>query len=128
MTINPVNATWKTSGPQFTFQQTALGGRDASELAYRGYFTFGGDNTSSLVTVNYIDGTQTPFWSQGNPPTAVAPSAILVGPINQVNGVQAQASAINTVFNIGTVNFNVQFSGLLYTNTQYNVPFIVFPY
>src|SRR5579863_113039 len=104
---NTANATWDTSGPSFTFQQVALGGRDASELAYRGYASFTGDGSTASVTINFIDGTQTPFWTQGNPPTAVAPKAIVVGPMNTA---ASSAVYVVNVNSISTTSFVVTLS------------------
>ena len=120
---NSANAVWATSGPQFTNQVMAFGGRDASELAYHGYASFTGDAATATLTVNFIDGTQTPFFTQANPPVAVAPKAVLVGPMSGTN------SANNVIQGIviTSTGFVVTFAGNPPANA-YILPFIVFPY
>lgn len=101
---NTANAVWDKQGPAFTFQQMALGGTDNQVLAYRGTATFTGDAATATVTVNFIDGTQTPFFTPGNPPTAVAPKIVLV----QVNSGAVSATVnILGVTSITTTGFVV---------------------
>jgi hypothetical protein len=121
---NTANATWTTSGPAFTNQVVAFGGRDAAELAYHGYASFTGDGATATVTINFIDGVQTPFFTQANPPVAVAPKSILVGPFNTV---ATSAIYIESVYAISTTGFTLQLSGNA-PAVAIIVPFIVFPY
>jgi hypothetical protein len=121
---NTVNATWATSGPAFTNQVVAFGGRDAAELAYHGVASFTGDNATATVTLNWIDGTQTPFFTQGNPPTAVAPFAVFVGPTNTAaaNAVVVQnVSSISSTGCVLTLSANAPAVAI-------KIPFIVFAY
>lgn len=120
---NTVNATWQGSGPSFTNQVVALGGKDNQELAYRGFVTFTGDASTAGFTVNFIDGTQTPFFTQGNPPTAVAPKLVLVGP---AIGTSSTACIYTTVSSITASAFTVTTSAAIPANS-YTVPFIVIP-
>lgn len=118
---NTVNATWATSGPAFTGQIVAFGGRDSSELAYRGYASFTGDNATATVTLNWVDGTATPFSSAG---TAVAPAAVFVGPTNTAaaNAVVVQnVSSISTTGCVLTLSANAPAVAI-------KIPFIVFPF
>lgn len=124
MAITAISTNYTTQGPSFTNQVTAMGGRDATELAYHGYFQFTGDGAATSAVFNWIDGTQTPFFTQGNPPTAVAPTAVFVG--------AGQSAAAGTTF---SVNVNsVSTTGVTLTFSAapsavvYKVPFIVFPY
>lgn len=121
---NTVNATWTTSGPAFTNQVVAFGGKDAIEDAYHGYASFTGDGSTTTVTVNYIDGTQTPFFTQANPPVAVAPKLVLVGPLqtSSTNSVYVQG-----VYGISSTGFTIQLSGDAPAVATV-IPFIVFPY
>jgi len=121
---NTANATWTTSGPSFTNQVVAFGGKDAQELAYHGYASFTGDASSTFVTVNFIDGTQTPFFTQANPPVAVAPKVILCGPLNTVatTGVYVQ-----DIYSISTTAFIIQLSAAA-PAVAILIPFIVFPF
>lgn len=121
---NTANMTWQTSGPAFTNQVVALGGRDAIETAYHGSITFTGDNATATVTVNWIDGTQTPFFTQANPPTAVAPKTVLVGPTNTVSAsavVVQNVSAVSTTSCVLTLSANAPAVSI-------TIPFVVFPY
>lgn len=121
---NSANATWTTSGPAFTFQTVAFGGKDNIELAYHGYVTFTGDNSTASVTVNWIDGTQTPFFTQANPPTAVAPKAVFVGPTNTASTSSVVVQNVNTISTTGCV---LTLSGNA-PAVAITIPFIVFPY
>lgn len=121
---NSANAIWATSGPSFTNQVIAVGGRDAIELAYHGYVTLTGDGATATVTVNFIDGTQTPFFTQANPPTAVAPKAVFVGP---VNGAASSAVVVQSVSTVNTTGFVITLTGNL-PASSFTIPFIVFAY
>jgi hypothetical protein len=121
---NTANATWTTSGPAFTNQVIAFGGKDAAELAYHGYASFTGDGATSTVTVNFIDGTQTPFFTQANPPVAVAPKAILLGPLNTV---ATDAVYVESVYAVSTTGFTIQLSASA-PAVAIIIPFVVFPY
>jgi hypothetical protein len=121
---NTVNATWTTSGPAFTNQVVAFGGKDAIEDAYHGYASFTGDGATTTVTVNFIDGTQTPFFTQANPPTAVAPKLVLVGPMQTVS---TNSVYIEGVYGISTTAFTIQLSADA-PAVAITIPFIVFPY
>lgn len=121
---NTVNATWAASGPAFTNQVVAFGGKDAAEVAYRGYAAFTGDGSTASVTVNYIDGTQTPFFTQANPPVAVAPKAIEVGPMNTA---ATSAVVVQNVNTISTTSFVLTLSAAA-PAVAIVIPFIVFPY
>lgn len=121
---NSANMTWATSGPAFTNQQVALGGKDASEIAYRGYVSFTGDNSTATVTVNWIDGTQTPFFTQANPPVAVAPKAVFVGPTNTASTSAVVVQNVNTISTTGcvlTLSANAPAVAIV-------IPFVIFPY
>jgi hypothetical protein len=121
---NTVNATWTTSGPAFTNQVLAFGGRDSLEVAYHGVASFTGDNATATVTLNWVDGTATPFFTQANPPTAVAPFAVFVGPTNTAaaNAVVVQnVSSITTTGCVLTLSANAPAVAI-------KIPFIVFPY
>jgi hypothetical protein len=120
---NTVNATWQGSGPAFTNQLVAFGGKDVQEMAYRGYITFTGDASTAGFTVNFIDGTQTPFYTQANPPTTVAPKLVLVGPMI---GTASSACIYQTVASITASAFTVTTSAAIPANS-YTVPFIVIP-
>jgi len=121
---NSANAIWATQGPSFTNQVVALGGRDATELAYHGYVTFTGDNSTSLVTINWIDGTQTPFFTQANPPTAVAPKAVFVGPTNTA---ATQTVVVQNVYSVSNTGCVLTLSANA-PAVSITIPFIVFPY
>lgn len=121
---NSANATWATSGPSFTNQVVALGGRDALETAYHGYVTFTGDNATATVTVNWIDGTQTPFFTQANPPVAVAPKAVFVGPTNTA---ATSSVVVQNVYSISSTGCVLTLSGNA-PAVSITIPFIVFPY
>lgn len=121
---NSANMTWATQGPSSTFQVVAFGGKDAAEMAYRGYVTFTGDNATASVTVNWIDGTQTPFFTQGNPPTAVAPKAVQVGPTNTAASSAVVVQNVNTISTTGcvlTLSANAPAVSI-------TIPFIIYPY
>lgn len=119
---NSANASYIGSGPAFTNQVVALGGKDALELAYRGKASFTGDGSTSTVTVNFIDGTQTPFFTQGNPPTAVAPSAVMatIG-----SGATATVYA-GGVTSISTTGFVFQ-ANTTFAASAFVIDFIVLP-
>ena len=126
---NSVNATWQGSGPQFTNQVMALGGKDALELAYRGRATFTGDGSTATVTVNFIDGTQTPFFTQANPPTAVAPTTVMAtaGSNGSTNaGAWSSTVYIVGVTSITTTGFVVTAS-TAFLASSYTIDFIVIP-
>ena len=119
---NAANATWIGSGPAFTNQVVALGGKDALELAYRGNATFTGDASTSTVTVSFIDGTQTPFFTQANPPTAVAPTAVIA-----TIGKGATSSVYaGGVTSINTTGFVFQ-ANTTFAATSFTIDFIVLP-
>jgi hypothetical protein len=120
---NTANAVWRKTGPAFTFQQVAFGGADVQEMAYRGTATFTGDAASTTVTINFIDGTQTPFFTPGNPPTAVAPTIVLA----QVNsgGVTATVNILG-VTSITTTGFVITGEGN-WPATAFTIGFIVIP-
>lgn len=120
---NTANATYNTSGPGFSFQQLAFGGRDMQELAYRGSVTFTGDNATSTLTINWIDGTQTPFFTPGNPPTAVAPKLVMA----QVTTGAVSGTNITGISSITTTGCVVQFSGNV-PASAFTVAFVVYPY
>lgn len=119
---NTANATWVNSGPSASFQQMALGGTDNKELAYRGKVTLTGDAASSTITVNFVDGTATPFFTPGNPPVAVAPSMVLC----QFNagGVTATVNILG-VTSITTTGFVITLEAAL-PATSFTIAFIVF--
>lgn len=124
MAITAISTNYTTAGPAFSNQVLAVGGRDASELAYHGYFAFTGDAATTSATFNWIDGTQTPFFTQANPPTAVAPVAVLVGSLQSSAAGTASALNVNSVTTTGvTVTFGTAPSAV-----AYKIPFIVFPY
>jgi len=120
---NSANATWVGSGPAFTNQVVAVGGKDAQELAYRGKASFTGDAATATCTINFIDGTQTPFFTQGNPPTAVAPSVVIA----QINSgaVSATVGHID-VTSITTTGFVVTSEGN-FPASAFVIGFVVFP-
>jgi hypothetical protein len=119
---NSANATWVGSGPAFTFQQMAFGGADAKELAYRGKATFTGDAATSVVTVNFIDGVQTPFFTQANPPVAVAPSMVEATIGNGATGT-VYAGGVASITTTGFVfQANANFAA-----TSFTIDFIVCP-
>jgi hypothetical protein len=125
MSIAAQNVVWATNGPDFTNQVVTFGGRDMTELAYHGYITFTGDGSSTSVTVNWIDGTQTPFFTQANPPTAVAPKCVMLGPLNTPSGTTTTMS-----FNVSALTT----TGCTLTSSAAlpavvcTIPLIVFPY
>lgn len=121
---NAANASWATSGPAFTNQVVAFGGRDVLETAYHGFVTFTGDNATATLTVSYIDGTQTPFFTQANPPTAVAPKLVIIG---TMQGAASAAVVPQAVTSITTTGFVVTFTGNI-PASSFTLPFIVFPY
>jgi hypothetical protein len=121
---NTANATFVTSGPSFTNQVVALGGRDNTELAYHGSFNFTGDGASASVSVNWIDGTQTPFFTQGNPPTAVAPALVICG---QLNTAATTAIFVQNVNSITTTGAVLTLSGNA-PAVAIKIPFVIFPY
>lgn len=126
---NTANATWQGSGPAFTNQVVALGGKDALELAYRGKATFTGDNSTATVTISFIDGTQTPFFTQANPPVAVAPTTVIAtaGSNGSTNaGTWSSTVYICGVTSITTTGFVVTASGN-FLATSYTIDFIVIP-
>jgi hypothetical protein len=124
---NSANAVWVGSGPAFTFQQMAFGGADSKEMAYRGRATFTGDAASNTVTINFIDGTQTPFFSPGNPPTAVAPSMVIAtASASSVASTWSTTVFISGVTSITTTGFVVQGSAN-FAATSYTIDFIVCP-
>jgi hypothetical protein len=125
MSIAAQGVVWATGGPDFTNQVVAFGGRDMTELAYHGYLSFTGDASTTSVTVNWIDGTQTPFFTQANPPTAVAPKAVLLGPLNTPSG-----TTTAPVFNVSaltTTGFTLT-STIAFPAVVCVIPLIVFPY
>ena len=122
---NTANTTWTTSGPAFTNQVVALGGKDAQEIAYHGSANFTGDGSTASVTVNWIDGTQTPFFTQANPPVAVAPALVLVGPPNTA---AAQTLPIINVNSITTTGCVITTSAANFPAVAIKIPFVVFPY
>jgi len=121
---NSANATYTTSGPAFTNQVVALGGRDATEIAYHGYFGFTGDGSTATVTVNWIDGTQTPFFTQANPPVAVAPALVICG---QLNTAASTAIFVENVNSITSTGATLTLSGSA-PAVAIKIPFIIFPY
>lgn len=121
---NTANMTWATSGPAFTNQVVALGGKDAAEIAYRGYISFTGDGAAATVTVNWIDGTQTPFFTQANPPVAVAPKAVFVGPTNTAATSAVVVQNVNTISTTGCV---LTLSAAA-PAVAIVIPFVIFPY
>jgi len=119
---NSANAVWVKQGPAFSFQQLALGGADSQELAYRGSATFTGDASTSAVTINFIDGTQTPFFTPGNPPVAVAPTLVMA-----TIGKGATATVFaGGVTSISTTAFVFQASAT-FAATSFTIDFIVMP-
>lgn len=120
---NVANAVWNKSGPAFSFQQVAFGGTDVQELAYRGTATLTGDGSSATITVNFIDGTQTPFSTPGNPPAAVAPKMVLC----QFNSgaVAAATAMILGVTSITTTGFVITLAGNL-PASAFTIAFTVF--
>lgn len=124
MAITNIATNYTTAGPAFTNQVVAIGGRDNSELAYHGYFSFTGDGATTSAAFNWIDGTQTPFFTQANPPTAVAPAAVFVGPLQSAAAGTASTMNVNSVTTTGvTITFGTAPSAV-----AYKIPFIVFPY
>ena len=121
---NSANMSWaNTSGPAFSFQQMAFGGRDMQELAYRGSVTFTGDASTNTLTVNWVDGTATPFFTPGNPPTAVAPKLVFA---HVVTGA-VSGTNITGISSISTTGCVVQFSGNV-PASSFTVGLIVVPY
>lgn len=125
MAITAISTNYTTSGPSFTNQVVAFGGRDASELAYHGYFQFTGDGATTSAAFNWIDGTQTPFFTQGNPPTAATPIAVFVGAAQTAAAQTAIAINVNSA---STTGVTLSFSAAPTNAVVYKVPFIVFPY
>lgn len=121
---NTANATYTTSGPAFTNQVVALGGRDATEIAYHGSFNFTGDGSTASVTVNWIDGTQTPFFTQANPPVAVAPNLVLALPFNTAATTAVFVENVNSITSTGAV---LTLSAAA-PAVAIKIPFIIFPY
>jgi hypothetical protein len=120
---NTAKATWNGSGPQFTFQQMAFGGKDSSEMAYRGSATFTGDAATSTVTINFIDGTQTPFFTQANPPVAVAP-ALVIATISKGATSAVSSGGVASITSTGFV-----FQGTTtFPASSFTISFIVIPY
>lgn len=125
MAITAQNMSYNTSGPAFSFQQVAFGGRDNQELAYRGQVTFTGDGATTSATVNWIDGSQTPFFNPGNPPTAVAPKMVLA----QANGGTAAATiSVASVTSITTTGALLTFSAAPANLATLIVSIVIFPY
>lgn len=119
---NVANAVYVGSGPAFTNQLVAFGGKDVQELAYRGTATFTGDASTSTVTVSFIDGTQTPFFTQANPPVAVAPTAVIA-----TIGKGATATVFGGgVASITTTGFVFQ-AAANFAATSFTIDFIVLP-
>jgi hypothetical protein len=118
------NISYNASGPAFSFQQVALGGKDASELAYRGSITFTGDNATSTVVANFIDGTQTPFFTQANPPVAAAPKLVLA---NISSGATATTFCTVGVTSITTTGCTLQFNGTT-PASSITVALVIIPY
>jgi hypothetical protein len=124
MAITSISTTYTTSGPAFTNQVMALGGRDATEIAYHGVFNFTGDGAATSATFNWIDGVQTPFFTQANPPVAVAPKAVFLGGTNSAAAGTAAATNVSSVTSTGCViTFSAAPSAVAYT-----LPFIIYPY
>jgi hypothetical protein len=124
MAITAISTTYTTSGPAFTNQVVAFGGRDATEIAYHGVFNFTGDGASTSATFNWIDGVQTPFFTQANPPVAVAPKAVLLGSLQSVAAGTACSFNVSAISTTGCViTFSAAPSAVAYT-----LPFIIFPY
>jgi hypothetical protein len=124
MAITAISTTYQGQGPQFTNQVVAFGGKDAIEEAYRGYFSFTGDASSTTAAVVWIDGTQTPFFTQANPPVAVAPKSVMVGQLQSASGGTASAINVSGVTSTGcTLTFGTAPSAVAYT-----LPFVIFPY
>jgi hypothetical protein len=126
---NAVNATWIGSGPAFTNQVVALGGKDALELAYRGRATFTGDASTATVTISFIDGTQTPFFTQANPPVAVAPTSVMATAGS--NGSTNAGTWTSTVYIVGVTSITttgfVVTASANFAATSYTIDFIVIP-
>jgi hypothetical protein len=122
---NTANASWTTSGPSFTNQVVAFGGKDAIEDAYHGSASFTGDGSTASVTVNWIDGTQTPFFTQANPPVAVAPKLVLVGAVQTPT---AQTLPIINVNSITSTSCVITTSAANFPAVAIVIPFVVFPY
>lgn len=124
MAITGISTSYATAGPSFTNQVVAVGGRDSAELAYHGFFNFTGDGATTSATFNWIDGTQTPFFTQANPPVAVAPAAVFVGSLQSAAAGSTVSVNVNSVTTTGvTLTFSAAPSAV-----AYKVPFIVFPY
>jgi len=120
---NTANATWNSSGPAFSFQQLAFGGKDNADLAYRGSATFTGDASTSTVTINFIDGTQTPFFTPGNPPTAIAP-ALVIATIGKGATATVSSGGVASITNTGFV-----FQGTTtFPATSFTINFVVIPF
>jgi hypothetical protein len=124
MAITAISTNYTTAGPAFTNQVLALGGRDATEIAYHGYFAFTGDGAATTAAFNWIDGTQTPFFTQANPPVAVAPTAVFIGSLQSAAAGSTVSINVNSVTTTGvTLTFSAAPSAV-----AYKLPFIVFPY
>lgn len=124
MAITAQSTTYNTSGPAFTNQVVALGGKDAAEIAYRGSFNFTGDGATTTANVVWIDGVQTPFFTQANPPVAVAPKLVMCGSSNSAAAGTAFAVNVGAITTTGaTLTFSVAPSAV-----AYQVPFVIFPY
>lgn len=124
MAITAISTNYTTAGPAFSNQVVAVGGRDSTELAYHGYFAFTGDGAATSAAFNWIDGTQTPFFSQANPPTATAPVAVFIGSLQSAAAGSTSAMNVNSVTTTGvTITFASAPSAV-----AYKIPFIVFPY
>jgi hypothetical protein len=124
MAISNQSTTYNTQGPAFTNQVVALGGRDAQEIAYHGSFNFTGDAATTTINVVWIDGVQTPFFTQANPPVAVAPKLVLCGSSNSV------AAGTAFVVNVGAVTTTgaTLTASAAPSAVAYQVPFVIFPY
>jgi len=126
---NTATAVWQGSGPAFTNQVVAFGGKDAQEVAYRGRATFTGDAATATVTVNFIDGTQTPFFTQANPPVAVAPTTVIATAGS--NGSTNAGTWSATVFIVGVTSITttgfVVTAAANFAATSYTIDFIVIP-
>jgi hypothetical protein len=124
MAITNIATNYSTSGPAFSFQQMALGGKDAAEIAYRGFFSFTGDGAATSATFNWIDGVQTPFSTPGNPPTAVAPKEVLLGSLQSAAAGSTVAMNVSGVTTTGClITFSAAPSAVAYT-----LPFIIYPF
>jgi hypothetical protein len=126
---NAANAVWQGSGPAFTNQVVAFGGADSKEMAYRGRATFTGDALTATVTISFIDGTQTPFFTQANPPVAVAPTTVIATAGS--NGSTNAGTWSATVFIVGVTSITttgfVVTAAANFAATSYTIDFIVVP-